>query len=273
MIKLYATDIDHTIYNSEHDAIPAKNIDAINKLVEKGVKVCLVSSRTTQPIMKYVDMFHLKENGGFVVSDTGAVVIDCASGETVSRQCLLDEDVEHLGQLAHKIGVKYRIAYDDHVVSEGFGQIDKYDLDVCDLNIIVTNDYHRFLSDVKPCRVSFYDDNRNVNDIYALIPEEDKERYNFVASQTTVIDVSRKCVSKAAGLQKVLDILGIDGSEVAVTGDGDNDISMFEIAGISGCVANGSQNAKDAATYQLASDWDGGAADFINAYILGEEND
>ena len=273
MIKLYATDIDHTLYSSEHNAIPQKNIDAFNRLIENGIKICLVSSRTMAPIMQYVDMFNLKENGGFVVSDTGAIVLDCANDEILNYEYIENEDVEYLGQLAHEIGVNFRVVFDDHVVSESFGLIDKYDFEVCDLNIIVTSDYHRFMDGKRTCHVSFYDDSRDVNEIYAMISDEDKEKYNFVASQTTVIDISRKCVSKAAGLQKVMDRLGIDGSEVAVTGDGDNDISMFELAKISGCVANGSQNALNAATYQLAGDWDGGVADFINNYIFGDNND
>ena len=45
MIKLFISDIDHTLYSSELKCIPQANIDAIKAMMDQGIVICLATSR------------------------------------------------------------------------------------------------------------------------------------------------------------------------------------------------------------------------------------
>ena len=72
MIKLFATDIDHTLYSSELDLIPEENITAIRKLIDKGVTIALASSRGFDGILPVVDQLGLREHNGYGIVHNGA---------------------------------------------------------------------------------------------------------------------------------------------------------------------------------------------------------
>mgnify|MGYP003581914846 CR=1 FL=1 len=76
-------------------------------------------------------------------------------------------------------------------------------------------------------------------------------KLNAVTSGYGSIDLMPAGIHKAWGLQRVMDPLGIDPSQVMVFGDNDNDIEMLDLARYSFAVDNASPAAKAAAKFHI----------------------
>ena len=62
-----------------------------------------------------------------------------------------------------------------------------------------------------------------------------------------------KDVNKAASLDKILPVLGVKREETVCCGDGFNDISMIQYAGVGVAMGNAQQVVKEAADYVTAA--------------------
>ena len=76
-------------------------------------------------------------------------------------------------------------------------------------------------------------------------------------------------VSKGQGLSKLCNILGIKPEEVIAIGDSENDLSMFQFAGLSVAMGNGEKIAKDNAMHITDTNDNNGVAKVIEKFILG----
>ena len=68
--------------------------------------------------------------------------------------------------------------------------------------------------------------------------------------------------------------LKIDNDEILAIGDGNNDVEMFKKCSKSGCLSNGTKNAKKHAKFiSKYSNNNSGVADIIKYYLKEEEPD
>jgi Cof subfamily protein (haloacid dehalogenase superfamily) len=90
-----------------------------------------------------------------------------------------------------------------------------------------------------------------------------------VRSQAYYLDVTDRAANKGAGLIALSKLMSIPLSEIAVIGDGDNDVAMFEQAGLSIAIGNGKPAAKAAADFLTDGNGEDGFAKAIDRFILG----
>ena len=82
------------------------------------------------------------------------------------------------------------------------------------------------------------------------------------------VDISSVGVSKGNAVKKIAEYMNISLDQVCVFGDYDNDISMFEVAGLSVVTANGSKNALKSADFITLSNDDEGIAYAVRELLL-----
>jgi Cof subfamily protein (haloacid dehalogenase superfamily) len=87
-------------------------------------------------------------------------------------------------------------------------------------------------------------------------------------SQTYYLDITHPLANKGAALMEIASLLGIPLSQIAVIGDGRNDIPMFEASGLSIAMGNGSPEVRRAADFVTASNREDGFAKAIERYVL-----
>ena len=96
-----------------------------------------------------------------------------------------------------------------------------------------------------------------------------KPGYTSFKTESTMYEFCNEKASKGALLKTFCEEHGIDMSEVASFGDMTNDISLFEVSGLSVCMANGSPDAKAAAQIVTEKGVDeDGWADFVEKHLL-----
>lgn len=76
-------------------------------------------------------------------------------------------------------------------------------------------------------------------------------------------------IDKAASLARLSAMVGLGRENVIACGDGFNDISMVEYAGLGVAMANAQAELKEVADYVTLSNDEDGVAHVIEKYILG----
>jgi Cof subfamily protein (haloacid dehalogenase superfamily) len=92
----------------------------------------------------------------------------------------------------------------------------------------------------------------------------------FVArSQPYYLDITHPLANKGTALSELADLMGIPLAEIAVLGDGGNDVAMFERSGLSIAMGNASPEVQLAADFVTDSNSQEGFANAIERIILG----
>lgn len=84
------------------------------------------------------------------------------------------------------------------------------------------------------------------------------------------MEIMPKNIDKAYSLGKLLEHLGLNKDQMIACGDGFNDRSMIEFAGLGVAMANAQEPVKAAADYITASNDEDGVAAVVERFILGE---
>jgi Cof subfamily protein (haloacid dehalogenase superfamily) len=90
-----------------------------------------------------------------------------------------------------------------------------------------------------------------------------------VRSQLYYLDITHPLANKGAALSEISMLLGFPLAEIAVIGDGGNDVAMFERAGLSIAMGNASPQVQRKADLVTDSNGDDGFAKAIERFILG----
>lgn len=84
-----------------------------------------------------------------------------------------------------------------------------------------------------------------------------------VRSEDSIYTITHINATKGKTLEYLIDLLGIQKEEVMVFGDNFNDMTMFEIAGISVAMENSQNEVKEKADYQAGSNNHNGVSAFL----------
>lgn len=255
--KLIALDLDGTLKNS-HNEITSKTREALIKVQQLGVKIVLASGRPTPGLRHEAKELELDKYGGYLLSFNGARVVDVQTKETVYEQTLTIEEAKKSYDRAKQFGLACMTYEDDIVVSEDID--DEY---VC---------IESRINDIPKRKVESFKDNlkdpihkvllTGKPDYVASIEEEFKkpfgESLSIYRSAPYFIEIMAKGIDKAASLDRLAKSLNIKQEEVMAFGDGYNDLSMIEYAGMGVSMANGVEGVKSRANYiTLSNDEDG----------------
>jgi Cof subfamily protein (haloacid dehalogenase superfamily) len=88
-------------------------------------------------------------------------------------------------------------------------------------------------------------------------------------SQAYYLDITHPLANKGVALTEIAKLLDIPLAEIAVIGDGGNDVPMFERSGLSIAMGNANPQVQRAAHFVTDSNGDDGFANAIERFILG----
>ena len=88
-------------------------------------------------------------------------------------------------------------------------------------------------------------------------------------SQRYYLDVTHPQANKGVGVQRLAVLMGVPMNEIAVIGDGGNDVEMFQQSSLSIAMGNASDEVKKHAHFVTGSNDEDGFADAVEKYVLG----
>ena len=264
--KLLVLDIDGTLTNSKKEITPATK-QAILDLMNRGHKCMLASGRPTPGMRKVAEELEFDKYGGYLLSYNGAKIIKCDTKEIIYQQILPKQFIPGVYDFA----VNFRcglITYDDEKIISGnrLDRIVALESRINNLPIKEVDNFPEYLDfDVNKCLMTapqhlapYYED--MLKDYYG-------EHISIYRSEPFFIEIMPKGVDKAASLEKMLPILGISRENCIACGDGFNDITMIQFAGIGVAMANAQQKVKDVADVITLSNDEDGLVPIIEKYF------
>lgn len=264
--RLVATDLDGTVVRSDESVSP-RTMAALKRLAAAGV--ILVGATGRGP--RLLDMCRNDvPSADFLVLGQGAFVYECRYDDTVVE--LADHSV------AGEVLLEAL-----HLVEAEVGPVRAL-AEPADPDRRITGDpmpdwpWPSVVLDTAPREVAFTgpmvkgyfisDEFTGPELLVAAQDVVDPTRVTVTESGVGMLEVCPVGVSKAAGIQVVLDKFGIDWSDVLVFGDATNDLSMMKAAGHSVAMPNGHPWVQAAATeIAPAGNNDDGVAQYIEELL------
>lgn len=265
--ELLVLDLDGTLTTSEKTISP-KTKEAIMKLQEAGKKVVLASGRPTPGIVPLAKELELEKYGSYILSFNGGCIINCATDEIVYEAHVEPRHVPKLYEVAERYGVNLS-TYNGDIVYTGFAPNDQTRLEcrVCHLTAKILENFVEEI-DFPMNKLLVAGDADKLAKMEVELKEYFKDELNIYRSEPYFIEVMPPLIDKAYGLSKMLEILGIKREEMICCGDGFNDLTMIEYAGLGVAMANAQQVVLDAADYVTLSNNDDGIAHVIEKFMM-----
>lgn len=268
--KLIALDLDGTLKNSENKITP-KTRAALIKAQELGIKVVLASGRPTPGLRHEAKELELDKFGGYLLSFNGAHVCDYQTKETIYEQTLTVDEAKRAYDRAKEFNLAVMTYEGEEVLTEDVDdQYVKVEGNINDIRIRKVDDFKSILKD--PIHKVLC---TGVPEYVATIIDEYKAPFgdtlSIYRSAPFFVEVMAQGIDKAASLDRLAAKLGIKQEEVMAFGDGYNDLSMIEYAGLGVAMANAVDGVKERANAVTLSNNEDGIAYMLLQVIEGVE--
>ncbi len=268
MYKLIVLDIDGTLLNSQK-IITEKTKEYIKKATEKGVQFVIASGRPPTGIFPLAKEIGLDKTNGYILAYNGGTCINCETMEVLYETFIKHTEMPTIYKYAMEHNIPLMTYKDDllYISTEPtkYIEIEVKNSSLIkrkseDFNVDIDFDFPKVL----------YTDHGEVLDQHESAIKELLPNLEVFRSCPHFLEVCPKGTHKATGIKQITEILGIKQEEVIAIGDGFNDVSMIEFAGLGVAMDNAHDDVKAIADYVTASNDEDGVCKVIEEFILNQ---
>lgn len=275
-IKVIIMDVDGTLINKETKITPKTKL-ALMKAQETGIKLILASGRPTSGLMDFAKELQMDQHHGLFVSFNGSKVIDCQTMNVLYNKTMSVEEGQAVLEHMKQFDVLPMIDKDDYLyVNDVYDNMVHHGDDT--MNIIQHESRGgKFKLCEKSDLVAFADyplnkilvagDSSYLMEHYKEMMEPFKNQLNSMFTAPVYYEFTAKDIDKARALESVLIPMGYKKEEMIAFGDGHNDTSMVQYAGIGVAMANAVQKLKDVADEITLSNEEDGIAETLYQHL------
>lgn len=258
MIKLIALDLDGTLLTPEKK-ISDKTRNALIELQKQGIKLILASGRPTPGLFNEAKKLKMNEYCGYLLSYNGAALHVYDSMEVLHSQTLTRDQAHRIIEHGHKYPQMTMMTYNDYTLL--CENVSAYrvlpEAKMCRIGVEQVQNLHMAMS-FDPFKFLFAIEPDKMSELEEEFKKPFEDEVSMVLSTPYYMEVMNKGISKGKTLHKLLDILHLKPENLMAFGDGQNDLEMLKMAGISVCMGNGDPLCKEVADFvTLRNDEDG----------------
>lgn len=267
--KILVLDIDGTLTNSKKE-ITENTKKSIKSIMEKGHVVILASGRPTPGMKKYAEELELEKYNGYLLSFNGGKIVNCKTGEIVFQQTLPPQILKILHQFAEENDCGL-VTYQGDTVILGTRSDEYVELEarINGLPIRQVDNMVEFVDfDMNKCLMTATVD--KAPKLEKILQERIGDKASVYRSEPFFIEIMPKGVDKAASLDQMLCKTGWKRENTICCGDGFNDMTMIQYAGVGIAMANAQEKVKEAADFITNSNDEDGLVTVIEKFILCE---
>lgn len=264
-IRMIAFDLDGTMLDSRK-CLSERNRSALEACARKGIFLVPATGRSADGIAPAIRSVQGVDYG---ITTNGGTITNLKTGEILDRQIISNEKALEI----MKIVSRYHTMYDPYINGRGISQPEFYDhMDRFGLTPVL-QEMVRATRDVVPDIQDYVRQTGTAVEKINIFLADLKEREPLLreleqvgglvitSSMYNNLEVNDQKATKGQALRWLADYLKVDMEEVMAFGDGGNDLSMIQAAGVGVAMANGLEIIKEAADYvTLDNDQDGVAA-------------
>lgn len=265
--QIIVLDLDGTLTNSEKVITP-RTKECLMEAQRRGKKVVLASGRPTYGVMPLAKELEMEKYGGFILSFNGGMIINCQTMETVFSRTLPVESNQRIIDLAKEYGVNI-LTYDGDLIItpkadcpyvKKEAAINKLDVEQVDnFRECVTFPVVKFL---------MLDDGDYLATVEPRVKAALGRDYSVYRSEPYFLEILPKGIDKAKSLERLLEGVGLKREEMIACGDGYNDLTMVQYAGLGVAMGNGVLPVRTAADYITLTNNEDGVAHVVEKFML-----
>lgn len=289
-IKLIVMDMDGTLLNSEQ-CIPEDNLNALIEAEKKGIRLVLASGRSYKTLTDYGIQLKMPEYDGYFIGVNGAALTKTATMEhEIIRQLNHEEiaeiyaaampyEIEVMGVMdatiydyipesLMELKAQYRkennIAEDVPWTAGTFKMIVDQRRGYSSINYIQSPD--EIPNPVN--KICLAHTAETLEKPYAELVEKLGHKYHFARTSPCWIEVAPQGINKGAAILRLAERLGITPNQIAVFGDGENDLSMFRVVKYPVAMGNAMETVKQEAFEVTLDNNSSGIAHFLKKHQI-----
>ncbi len=263
-ISAVVSDVDGTLMTDDK-RLTARARAAVAKLHVRGIIFTIISSRPPRGLRMLLDPLKITApigcfNGGVIAGpDLSMItshllpphvarsVVDMLSAREVQPWVFAGTD-----WLVRQPGAAY-VRFEERTVGFGPTIVEDFEAALGDVAKIVgvSADFELLARCERDMRASF------------------RTQASVARSQPYYLDITHPLANKGVALSQIAGLLAVPLAEIAVIGDGGNDVAMFERSGLSIAMGNASPQVRQAADFVAETNGEEGFADAIERFVLG----
>ncbi|MDK2981512.1 MAG: hypothetical protein PWQ55_1859 [Chloroflexota bacterium] len=266
-IKLLAFDIDGTLIGADLTISPYTK-DVLTRLRGKGVLTTLATGRILPAVKAYADELEIEiplvMSNGSVLQDRHGRVAALSSLPLevvqatirVARQekrdlVLYIQDQMYIEKLTDNIAPTYGV-----MMGNGLHEVGSWEA------------FGDQMAETSKCVIPDHFNEQNLFDTEPILAEALDGRAVTLRTSPTLLEVQPKDVTKAKGLAKLAESLGISMQQVIAFGDYNNDVEMLQAAGLGVAVGDATPACLAAADLSVPAPEEDGPAHFLEEFLL-----
>lgn len=258
--RIIALDLDGTLTNSQK-VITTHTLEALMRAQHEGVRIVLASGRPTYGISSLANQLQLTEFGGFVLSYNGGRIIDWSTEKAMYSQTVDTDLVPTLHSFAESAKLPI-VTYQSNAILASYneGEYLEEEARINGMPILVAENFVEESCAIPGGATKFLipGDPQLLIALEAEMKEVLSARMEIFRSAPFFLELTPKGIDKAQSLQRLLNYLGLKREELMAFGDGFNDLSMLEYAGMGIAMGNAVDEVKAIADFiTISNDEDG----------------
>lgn len=265
--EVIVLDLDGTLLNSQKQITSATR-QALIDIQKAGKKVVLASGRSEHGVISYAEELELSRYGSYILSYNGARIRQCASDELIYNLIIPNEIIAPVFEIVKEypqvdLGIDAVDTYYYGICQNPYNQLESR---LCDIPLVYMENL--------PETVDFPVNALLITgepDTLVKIEERLKgiygDQYGIFRSEPFYLRVMPFGVDKAKSLERLLLKMDLTREEMICCGDGYNDKSMIEFAGLGIAMENARPETKAAAGFITKSNDEEGILYVIQRFM------
>ena len=265
-MKALALDLDGTLTNSQKKITP-RTCKAVMASAEKGISIILASGRPVLGIKPIALELGLYDKGGYILAYNGGRIIDCTSNKVIYEKLLPMRYYPAVCQTARELGL-HALTYDSEgVLAESdtapYVKKEAYNNSI---PIRVTDCLEKAVSG-EVVKFMIVGESELISKAAQELKIRTNGEINVFLSEPYFMEITALGIEKASALAHLAKYLKIEKDEICAIGDGLNDKSMLEYAGLAVAMGNAYEEIKELADYITDNNDNDGVAVFIESWL------
>ncbi len=265
--QMLVLDLDGTLTNSKKE-ISDSTRNALIELQRNGKKVVLASGRPTRGVFPLAEQLCLNEFGSYILSFNGGRITDCRNQQIIYEKTLPPDVAEPLFYITRKYSGVDILTYTPDTLISGLhvNQYSELESNINHMPIVQVEDFPSHIPEtLNKILIT------GSPEIISCLKEEVTEHFHsylsVYCSDPFFLEIMPRGIDKAHSLLRLLSGIGMTTDEMICCGDGYNDLTMIETAGLGVAMANAQPAVLEMADYITKSNDEDGVLHVINKFM------
>ncbi|MCC8027514.1 MAG: Cof-type HAD-IIB family hydrolase [Clostridium sp.] len=265
--RIIVLDLDGTLTN-RHKLITPRTRDALMKAQEAGKIVVLASGRPTAGVEPLAEELELSRFGSYILSYNGGMITNCRTGETVFSALLPLESNRKIIELSREHRVDILTYHGKEIITNN--RECPYAVKESEINHLPLRQVENMAEyvDFQVPKFLMLDDGDYLVTVEPKVKAAMGRDFSVYRSEPYFLEVMPKGIDKARSLERLLQTIGLAREEMIACGDGYNDLTMINYAGLGVAMENAVLPVRKAADYITASNNEDGVGLVVEKFML-----